>query len=189
MNARDPYLHPTLPILRNKLGIFEPSRLDQIERRLVTQRIAEGLPEGGFDLLHLRAIHRHLFQDIYDWAGEIRTVEIAKGGHQFQFRRFIGVGVADIHRRLVATDFLRGLERPAFAEAASAIIGDLNYVHPFRDGNGRTQLQYLDGLALQAGHPLDLSRLSPVGWLTASRAAHHGDYRLMAEEIERAAGV
>ncbi|EJL27619.1 protein involved in cell division [Caulobacter sp. AP07] len=189
MNGRDPYLHPTLPILRNKLGIFDADRLDQIERRLVTQRIAEGAPTGRFDLVHLRAIHRHLFQDIYDWAGEIRTVEIAKEGHQFQFRRFIAVGVADIHRRLVAADFLRGLERPAFAEAASAIIGDLNYVHPFRDGNGRTQLQYLDGLALRAGHPLDLSRLSPTGWLTASRAAHDGDYRFMAEAIARAASV
>ena len=189
MNGRDRYLHPTLPILRNRLGIFDANRLEQIERRLVTQRIAEGAPTGRFDMAHLGAIHRHLFQDIYDWAGEIRTIEIAKEGHQVQFRRFIAIGVADVHRRLMATNFLRGLERFAFAEAASVIIGDLNYVHPFRDGNGRTQLQYLDKLALQAEHPLDLSRLSPAGWLAASRAAHDGDYRFMAEEIARAAEV
>jgi cell filamentation protein len=55
-----------------------------MERRLVVQRSREGAPTGDFDLRHLRAIHRHLFQDVYDWAGEIRTVEIAKGGSQFR---------------------------------------------------------------------------------------------------------
>lgn len=189
MSGRDPYLHPTLPILRNKLGIFDADWLDVVERRLVTQRSAEGAPAGHFDLAHLRAIHRHLFQDIYDWAGELRTVEIAKSGHQFQLRRFIVTGMADIHQRLAATNFLRGMNRWDFAQAAGVIIGDLNYVHPFRDGNGRVQRQYLDGLALQAGHPLDLAQLSPTGWLAASRAAHDGDYRLMAEEIARAADI
>jgi cell filamentation protein len=189
VSGRDPYLHTTLPILRNKLGIFDADRLDVIERRLVTQRSTEGTPAGPFDLTHLRAIHRHLFQDIYDWAGELRTVEIAKDGHQFQPRRFIVTGMADIHQRLAAANFLRGLSPWDFAQAAGVVIGDLNYVHPFRDGNGRVQRQYLDGLALQAGHPLDLARLSPAGWLAASRASHDGDYRLMAEEIARAAGI
>ena len=188
MSGQDPYLYPDRPVLRNKLGIFDARNLDLIERQLVTQRIIEGVPSGGFDLPHLRAIHHHLFQDIYDWAGEVRTVEIAKDGHQFQLRRFIETGMADIHRRLRETDFLRGLSRPAFATAASAITGDLNYVHPFRDGNGRTQLQYLERLAWRAGHPLALTRLSPQGWLAASRAAHHGDYQPMAEEISRAIG-
>ena len=110
-------------------------------------------------------------------------MEIAKDGHQFQLRRFIETGMADVHRRLRDADFLRGLHRRAFATAASATIGDLNYVHPFRDGNGRTQLQYLERLAWQARHPLALERLSPPGWLAASRAAHHGDYQPMAEEI------
>jgi cell filamentation protein len=188
VNGRDPYLHSIHPVLRNKLGILDAHRLAHVERRLVTQRIAEGPPSGLFDLAHLRAIHRHLFQDIYDWAGEVRTVEIAKDGHQFQFRRFITIGMADIHHRLVAADFLRGLTRWNFAQAAGVIIGDLNYVHPFRDGNGRTQLQYLDGLARQAGHPLELARLSPESWLAASQAAYNGDYRLMVDEVARAAG-
>jgi cell filamentation protein len=95
--------------------------------------------------------------------------------------------MADIHQRLAVADFLRGLTSAAFSEAAGAIIGDLNYVHPFRDGNGRTQLQYLDSLALRAGHPLDLARLSPSGWRAASRAAHEGDYGLMIEQIAKAA--
>ncbi len=63
---------------------------------MVGDRIAEGVPKGSFDLAHLRAIHRHLFQDVYDWAGELRTVEIFKGGNQFQFRQYIPTGMADV---------------------------------------------------------------------------------------------
>ncbi|MDB5431911.1 MAG: putative adenosine monophosphate-protein transferase y4lH [Caulobacter sp.] len=183
MSQDDPYVWPGSRILRNRLGLKDEARFDYTERELVLQRIAEGIPTGRFDLAHLRAIHRHLFQDIYDWAGEIRTVEIAKQGHQFQFRHYIETGMADVHRRLTAANFLKDLEADAFAAAAGEVIGDTNYVHPFREGNGRAQLQYLSQLADQAGHPIDLTRFDPGRWLAASKAAHNGDYGLMADEI------
>jgi cell filamentation protein len=186
VSGEDPYLIPGSSVLRNKLGIRQAEELDQIERRLVVQRIREGLPRGGFDLRHLRAIHRHLFQDVYDWAGELRTVEIRKGGSQFQFRQFIETGMADVHRRLEAADFRRGLDAPDFASAAGSIMGDVNYVHPFRDGNGRAQLQYLALLAEQAGHSIDLTQLDPERWIEASRLAHDGNYALMVIAIHRA---
>jgi cell filamentation protein len=69
------------------------------------------------------------------------------------------------------------------ASAAGKIIGDVNYVHPFREGNGRTQLLFLEQLAAQAGHALDLMQLDPARWIAASRAAHDADYSLMAIEI------
>jgi cell filamentation protein len=139
-----------------------------------------------FDLAHLRAIHRHLFQDVYDWAGEIRTVEIFKGGNQFQFRQYIPTGMADVHRRLTRAGFLKGLPANDFAREAGAIMGDVNYVHPFREGNGRTQAQYLKQLATQAGHPLDLRRIDSMMWVEASKASHAADYALMSEVILRA---
>jgi cell filamentation protein len=180
---QDPYLYPNSSVLRNKLGITDRDLFERIERRLVVQRATEGIPSGRFDLGHLRKIHRHLFQDMFDWAGEVRSVEIAKGGSQFQLRRFIETGMADIHRRLVAQQFLRGFDRAVFADAAATILGDVNYVHPFREGNGRTQLFYFEQLAEQAGHPIDLGRLQQDLWIEASRAAHQGDYRAMAEAI------
>ncbi len=186
MSEADPYTYPGSTVLRNKLGLSDAVQLDRLERRLVTQRAAEGIPVGGFDLGHLRAIHRHLFQDVYDWAGALRTVEIAKGEHQFQFRRFIETGMQDVHQRLARAAFLRGLNRADFATAAGRIMGDVNYVHPFREGNGRTQLFYLAQLAEQAGHKLDLARMDPQGWIVASRAAHGGDYAPMSAEIRRA---
>lgn len=186
MSFSDPYTYPASHVLRNRLGITGAAALDLIERQLVTERGVEGIPAGQFDLTHLRAIHRQLFQDVYTWAGEIRTVEIAKNGHQFQFFRFIEMGVGDVHNRLEPADFLRGLSRDAFATFAGKIIGDVNYVHPFREGNGRTQLFYLEQLAEQAGHRLDLTKLDPGRWIAACRAAHVAEYTLMAEEIAQA---
>lgn len=185
MTAGDPYLYPGTSVLRNRLGLTDPDHLDRVERRLVAQRMTEGAPAGGFDLAHLCAIHHHLFQDVYEWAGELRTVEIAKGGHQFQLRRFIETGMTDVCQRLEKADFLCGLAAIAFVEAAGRIMGDVNYVHPFREGNGRTQLQYLEQLAMQAGHPIDLTRIIPNNWIEASRSSHGGDYGPMAAEIGR----
>jgi cell filamentation protein len=179
----DPYCYPGTGVLRNLLGVRSQSELDRAERQLVQLRIQEGTPEGNFDLKHLQAIHRHLFQDIYDWAGEVRQVEISKGGNQFQFRQFISTGMADIHKRLVAAKFLRGLSKDQFAEKAGEIIGDVNYVHPFREGNGRTQLEYLRQLADHVGHNFSAAKLDPAQWLLSSRTAHLGDYRLMSAAI------
>jgi cell filamentation protein len=182
----DPYLYPGTRLLRNRLGITDPKALDEVERRFVIQRARRGMPGGSFDLAHLRAIHRHLFQDIYDWAGELRTVEINKGGQQFQFRQYIETGMADVHRRLSRARFLRDLPPAEFAAQAGTIMGDVNYIHPFREGNGRTQAQYLKQLAAQAGHSLDLTRIDPAAWIEASKASHATDYRLMADVIRRA---
>jgi cell filamentation protein len=177
---------PDYTVLKNRLNIRDAAELDHFEREFVMQRIAEGAPSGDFDLAHLKAIHRHLFQDVYEWAGELRMVEISKDGHQFQFRRYIETGMADIHRRLVAKEFLSGLDAPGFAREAGIIMGDINYVHPFREGNGRTQLLYLAQLADRAGHAIDLTRIERKTWMAASRQAHLGNCEPMAACIAAA---
>jgi cell filamentation protein len=182
----DPYVYPGTSVLKNKLGLRDAGELDRAERNLVKLRNREPAPTGQFDLAHLRAIHRHLFQDVYDWAGELRTLEISKGGSQFQFRQYIETGMADVHRRLETSDYLRGLPRSNFAREAGKIIGDVNYVHPFREGNGRTQALYLQQLAGQAGHRLDLTRIDPRGWIEGSIAAHRGDYDRLGKVVEQA---
>jgi cell filamentation protein len=182
----DPYVYPGTSILRNRLGITDPAFLDKQERVLVALRIRRNVPHGNFDLKHLRAIHRHLFQDIYEWAGELRTVEISKGRQQFQFRKFIETGMADVHGRLVRARFLKGLPSADFAAQVAIILGDINYVHPFREGNGRTQLQYLKQLATEAGHTLDLARIKGPLWIEASIASHSADYGPMAAVLRSA---
>jgi cell filamentation protein len=182
----DFYVYPGTSTLRNKLGVIDPDELDAFERRMVAARATEGVPAGDFDLTHLKAIHRHLFQDVYDWAEELRTVEISKGGHPFMFRQYIQNGMADIHRRIVAANRFEGLSAEAFARAAGEIMDDVNYVHPFREGNGRAQLYYLKQLSLAAGHALDLRHINPGAWIEASRRAHEAEYVPMGAAIRAA---
>lgn len=80
--------------------------------------------------------------------------------------------MANVHSRLVTRDYLRNLTADAFADEAGEIVGDVNYVHPFREGNGRTQALYLEQLARNAGHAIDLRRITRDDWLVASKAAH-----------------
>lgn len=173
-------------VLRNKLNIRDAATLDRAEFRLVSLRMRAGIPQGDFDLNHLKAIHGHLFQDVYEWAGQIRTVEISKDRHQFQTRRFIEIGMADVHKRITAARYFQGLGPDDFAKKIGKIIGDINYVHPFREGNGRTQLQYLKQLASRAGHRLDLQKIDRDRWMEASRQSHGGNYDGMSQSIRDA---
>lgn len=177
----DPYVYPGTNVLRNRLGIRDARTLDFHEREIVTQRARQDVPTGNFDLRHLQAIHRHLFQDIYEWAGQSRTVEIGKGGQAFMFRQYIVTGMEDVHRRILAQGYLKGMTPNQFAGSAGQIIGDINHVHPFREGNGRTQLQYLKQLTERAGHEIDLTRLGGERWIEASKQANSAEYRLMSE--------
>lgn len=183
MSADDPYMIQGTNVLRNKLELTDQVELDRAERQLVVARTMQGVPRGDFNLKHLQAIHRHLFQDVYEWAGELRTLEINKGGSQFQLQRYIEQGMADVHNRLLKSNYLTSLSPEKFATAAAEIIGDVNYAHPFREGNGRTQLQYLKQLGDFAGHKVDVDRLDPGTWQAASRAAHNAEYGLMADAI------
>jgi cell filamentation protein len=94
--------------------------------------------------------------------------------------------MADIHRRIVAANRFEGLSPEAFAIAAGTIMGDVNYLNPFREGNGRAQLFYLKQLSLAAGHSLDLRHIDPSAWIEASRRAHQAEYIPMGEAIRAA---
>lgn len=183
----DIYFYAGTQVFKNKLDIRDAGALDRAERRFTTERETFGVPAGNFDLKHLQAIHRHLFQDVYDWAGEIRRVEIRKGGHEFTFQQAIETEMGMVHRRLVQADYLRRLPRGEFAHEAAKVLGDVNYIHPFREGNGRTQLQYLKQLGEHAGHRIDLRRIGKAGdWIEASRAAYSNDLGPMEKNIATA---
>jgi cell filamentation protein len=180
------YFYAGTDVLQNRFSITDADELERMERFIVEQRIAEGCPLGTFDLDHLRAIHYHLFQDVYEWAGELRTVSMVKGDSSFIPHDRIEMGMADVHRRLVNANFLRELDAWAFAAKAGEIIGDVNHVHPFREGNGRTQLQYLQLLAEQAGHSIDLTRFERDAWIKASIESNAKSCGLMIDHIHQA---
>ncbi|WP_421787168.1 Fic/DOC family protein [Hyphobacterium sp.] len=159
---------PDYSLLRNLQDFRDPAELASFERNAVRIRTNEGVPEGNFSQSHLQAIHRHLFQDVYKWAGEIRTIDMRKGTTVFGRADLIEFDLSNIHERLRGMDYLRGSNRREFAHEAARTLGDVNYVHPFREGNGRTQLQYLKQLGAQADHPLDLRHFEGKSWIEAS---------------------
>lgn len=173
----DPYLDPASGSLRNVLGITDPRELAQVEAALSASRLIDlerqRLP-GRYDLDHLRRFHRYILGDIYAWAGELRTVSLAKGS-LFCLPQHLESYGADIFSRLAAADRLRGLAREQFIGRLAEFLADVNTLHPFREGNGRAQRAFFSQLAHDAGHHIDWVRIDPVRNVAASAAAHHGD--------------
>jgi cell filamentation protein len=181
------YFYPGTNVLRNKLGVQDREELQRAENRLVEQRIRMGCPEGNFDLTHLQAIHRHLFQDVYEWAGELRQVDMFKNepGEYMPHDR-IEMGIHDVHRRVVKANVLGSADPWEFSAKAAEIIGDINHAHPFREGNTRTQLQYLQQLGEQAGHNIDLTKIDRDAWNEAKIQSGRGSYGYMNDQIRAA---
>ena len=181
--ADDPYCYPGTAVLKNRLDLRTQAELDQFEAFITTQRADEPLPAGRLDDGHYRAIHRHLFQDVYDWAGEYRTVRIAKQDAMFCYPENIDREMRRLFARMADDRHLRDLDRPGFAGKAANVLAELNAIHPFRDGNGRTQLIFLKILAAQASYPLDFARLHPPAMMQAVIASFGQDEQPLADLI------
>jgi cell filamentation protein len=156
--AGDPYKYPGSDVLRNKAELRDAQALKQFEYEQTYFRAREvrGLPiPQRFDLKHLRALHKHLFQDVYDWAGELRTVEIGKGSSQFASPLYIESEGRRMSAAIAAENNLRGLDKARFVQRLSHHYGDWNALHPFREGNGRVTREFLGQLARGAGYELD----------------------------------
>lgn len=145
-------------VLRNKLGITDQALLTEVAAEFAYIRVAELTIRplrGHFDAAHLRAIHRHIFQDVFPWAGEFRTVRTSRSdSFGFPPPVFIAQSLDGIFAKLASEDHLKALSVEPFAERAAFYLGEINAVHAFRDGNGRAQREFLRTLALHAGHLL-----------------------------------
>jgi cell filamentation protein len=153
------YIDPQTGILKNLADITDPDALLFFESGAVTKRIQE-LYENPIkikDVESLFAIHRHLFQDVYSWAGKKRNVEISKAGKQFfptayfeNAFQFMDSLISD-YKKISKNNKLQ------LAEQLAEILDNINYLHPFREGNGRTQREFLRLLALEKGLTLNLN--------------------------------
>lgn len=157
----DPYLVPGGTVLRNRRGIADAAVLAEFELSASMARVAELARkpvDGNFDLAHLRAIHRHVFQDVYGWAGEVRTVDLAKG---MPFCRCDAIEseAVRVFGAIAGAGYLVGLHRAGFVAALAEHWGEVNALHPFREGNTRTQRVFFDQLATVAGWPMDWARI------------------------------
>ena len=170
----DPYRDPQTGVLINRLGILNDRELAQTEYTITNHRLAElGMTPiaGTFDLPHLEAIHRHLFSDIYAWAGQTRTMNVGKRDpdeprwmNTFAYANRISEGVHATHTFLSERNQLKGLTQKDFTTALAATYVTLNYLHPFPEGNGRSTLTMLAQLAHEAEYTLDYTKISPQAW-------------------------
>lgn len=179
----DPDCYPGTTVLRNKLGIRDQAALDAFEAVMVTQRFDEPMPAGRFSVRHYLALHRHLFGDVYPWAGRIRTTRIAKGANMFCYPENVAAELRRLFGELKRDRFLRDLAPREFARKAAHFLTELNAIHAFREGNGRTQLAFLTLLAAAAGHPLHHERIEPPVFLEAMIASFTGDERGLEDSI------
>ena len=182
----DPYADPVTGVLRNKLGLETAEELAAAEREITHAALIllrESPVRPTYDLPHLCTIHRRIFGDIYEWAGQIRTVSIAKGS-PFCLPQYIESSSAGIVRALGNENFLRGLERGAFIDRLTFYLGEVNAVHPFREGNGRTQRAFFEQLARDAGFNLDWQHLDTTRNIEASAAIMRGDVEPMRKMLD-----
>lgn len=179
----DPYTYKNSTVLVNKLDLHDQAKLDAFEAEISSARAAEPLPDGSLDFAHYKAIHHHLFQDVYEWAGQVRTVRISKGGNPFCFPENIEGQAQELFAELRTANYLRNLEPPTFSSKAAHFLVELNAIHAFREGNGRSQLTFFALLAHYAGHPLNIEKLDPVEMLAAMIASFDGDEQRLANVI------
>jgi cell filamentation protein len=176
----DFYCYPDSAVLVNKLDIRDNEELQKVERDITYPRIvylnANPL-KGVLDMNYLQKIHKYIFEDIYSWAGRIRGGKFfSKGDSIFCLANKIPAYSMNIFGNLRSEKWLRGMEQKQFIERTAYYMGEVNALHPFREGNGRVQRIFFSELARRAKHELDFSQIIPNELLEADIAAYNKDY-------------
>lgn len=122
-----------------------------------------------------KAVHRHLFGDVYSWAGSFRTVRIAKDGSPFCYPEHIGGQIRALFSNPEYDFWRRSFSSDEFACHAAHFLTELNAIHAFREGNGRTQFAFMGIVSAHVGHPFDLARLNHQAFLKAMIASFYGN--------------
>lgn len=171
--AWDSYFIPGTDTLRNKLGssprsygIADPDLLEELETELSMSSMVQLQNEpvkGNFDLAHMQAIHQRLFADVYEWAGQLRTVGLNKRGHEYGHADQIQDRWMDHASLIRGQNQLIGItDHQEFSGKLARHWGGINYAHAFREGNTRSQTVFFHQMATQAGWDLDITRLDPA---------------------------
>lgn len=177
--TRDPYVDPRTGVLRNSLGIGDAGKLASAERELTyftAYRLTRHRLPGSYDLQHLCAFHRAIFGVVYPWAGEVRTVAIARSA-LFALPQHIESSAAQVLGDLAAENWLCDLDFRRFVPRLAHHLAEINAIHPFREGNGRAQRAFVAQLARDAGWRVQWERMDPDENVRASAESMRGDER------------
>ena len=171
----DPLCYAGTTVLKNLADLTDQDELNEFEFAMYLSRAEEPLPVGDLGYDHYRQIHHHLFQDVYAWAGQQRTIRTGKGGNWFCYPEHL---TREMHRAFspdLIGAILEATTVEDFAERAAALLAEINAGHPFWEGNGRTQLAYLALLAATAGRGFNQDMLDPDRVISAMIASFSGN--------------
>lgn len=184
------YCYKDTYTLKNKLNIKDKEQLKNFERKssqLAIQEILLKPLQGDLDFKHLKDIHKYIFEDIYDWAGELREVEIGKFGNVFcrviNLESYGNQIFSEIRRQKYFLD----LDNQKVMIRLAEIFGDINALHPFREGNGRTQRVFLNYLAYTSGYKLTFDSTTALNNINASKLSMSKDYEQIIKLINKIA--
>lgn len=181
----DPYTDPQTGVLYNRLGLQSQDELDTAEAQITAINISRltmmpVLAGPVYDVDSLRYIHKKLFEQIYDWAGDFRTVELHKDTTSFGRVEHLLASAQQLFRELSVDKVLTSSsELSEVVERLAYYYGGLNVLHAFREGNGRTNRTFLGIVADNLGYHIAWDKMDPAENIAASVASYHGDDKLL----------
>ena len=163
-NRHSIYCYPGTNVLKNKLDIHDGNKLLELEKQIVLVKsyiLRQNTNIYGFDKKHFVHIHKFLFEDIYPFAGKFRTENILKGNFTFANWEYIENELDRILNELKLENYLHGYSKEKLSKRLAYYLSELNVLHPFREGNGRTIREFIRQLAYVNGYVLDLTKSTP----------------------------
>ena len=165
------YCYSNSNILINKLNIKDNKKLQIYEAKITAAKLLSLRQKGiigNFDSAHLCSIHKYLFEDIYPFAGKFRNENIAKGYFRYAEWEYIECELNNLLNKLKSENYLSNILKDKLADRLAFYLSELNVLHPYREGNGRTIREFIRELALKNGFVLNLSKIAPSDFLNAS---------------------
>ena len=170
-NRHSIYCYPDTDILINRLDLKDNAILQKYEAKITAAKLLALRQKGiigEFDSKHIKDIHKFLFEDIYPFAGNFRTENIGKGVFRFAEWQYIESELDNLLKKLKEENYLANYSQEMLAEKLAYYISELNVLHPFREGNGRTIREFIRELALKNGYILNLKKVDPKDFFGAS---------------------
>jgi cell filamentation protein len=185
--GQDPYCYRNSRVLKNKFNLHNDEILKEAEREITTlalQQIKFAPPP--YDLNYLRTIHRLLFANLYDWAGELRSIKMSKFDTVFCIPERIEPEAHKIFQTLEKEDCYIHNSHQELVKNMAELYAELNMIHPFREGNGRTQRIFFEHLALNCGYAINWGVVSNDHWIKANIDGVNCDYQSLQNVFESA---
>jgi cell filamentation protein len=175
--GKDPYCYENTDVLVNKLDIKNPTILEQAETELsnISSTSIDFSPPP-YDFSYLQSIHQKLFSDLYLWAGQPRTIGINKGDTMFCRPEYIQHEVDKLFNTLSKAEFFINISLSTLIVKIAEFYGDLTIIHPFREGNGRSQRILFEHIIVNCGYKISWANVNKDEWIKANINSVHCDY-------------